>query len=52
MQINQQLVILNQVLYEENYKKVSKTLSMHKPLFSECKLSINQVKITLKFTEK
>ena len=25
---------------------------MHKPLFSECKPSINQVKITLELTEK
>ena len=45
MQINQQLVKFNQVLTEEINKKVLETLSEHK-------LSINQVKITLKLTKK
>ena len=35
MQINQQLVRFNQVLTKEINKKVLKTLSVHKPLFSE-----------------
>ena len=52
MQINQQLVRFNRVLTKEVNKKVIKTLSVHKLLFSEHKLSINQVKITLKLTEK
>ena len=52
MQINQQLVRFNQVLTKENNKKVLKTLSVHKQLFSEHKPSINRVKIALKLTEK
>ena len=48
MQINQQLVRFNRVLTKEVNKKVLKTLSVHKLLFSEHKPSINQVKITLK----
>ena len=59
MQINQQLVTFNQVLTKETTKKVLKTLSVHKllfsehyPLFSESKPSNNQVKITLNLTEK
>ena len=59
MQINQQLVTFNRVLTEEINKKVLKTLNMPKtlfserqPLFSEHKPSINQVKITMKLTEK
>ena len=35
VQINQQLVRFNRVLTEEINKKVLKTLSVHKPLFSE-----------------
>ena len=35
MQINQQLVRFNQVLAEEINKKVLKTVSAHKRLFSE-----------------
>ena len=52
MQINQQLVRFNRVLTEEINKKVLKTLSVYKRLFSERKLSINQVKILSKLTEK
>ena len=52
MQINQQLVRFNWVLTEEINKKVLKTLNVYKPLFSKCKLSINQVKITLNVTKK
>ena len=52
MQINKQVVRFNQVLTKEINKKVSKTLSLHKPLFIERKPSINRVKNTLKLTEK
>ena len=52
MQINQQLVRFKQVLTKENNKKVLKTLSVCKPLFSERKPRINRVKITLKLTKK
>ena len=60
MQINQQLVRFNQVLMiKEINKIVLKVLSVHKPLltehkllFSECKPSINRVKITLKLIKK
>ena len=45
MKTYQQLVRFNQVLTEEINKKILKTLN-------ECKPSINQVKITLKLTEK
>ena len=44
MQINKQVVRFNQVLTKEINKKVSKTLNLHKLLFSERKLSINRVK--------
>ena len=36
MQINQQLLRFNQVLTDEINNEVLKTLSVHKPLFSEC----------------
>ena len=52
MQINHQLVRFNQVLTKEINKKVLKPLNVQKSLFSECKPSINGVKITLKLTEK
>ena len=52
MQINKQVVRFNQVLTKEINKKVSKTLSLHKLLFSERKPSINRVKNTLKLTGK
>ena len=45
MQINQQLVRFNQVLTEEISKKVLKTHSVHKLLFSECKPSKNHTEI-------
>ena len=52
MHINKQVVRFNQVLTKEINKKVSKTLSLHKLLFSERKPSINRVKNTLKLTGK
>ena len=52
MKINQQLVRFNQVLTEKTNKKNLKTISVCKPLFSECKPSINRVEITLKLTDK
>ena len=59
MQINQQLVRFDQTLTKEINKRVLKTLSVCKPLFSErwllfsvFKPSIYQVKITLKLTNK
>ena len=36
MQTNQQLVKFSQVLIKEINNKVLETLSVHKPLFSEC----------------